>query len=147
MNDMKRVVINLVFLFLVLGGAYALYTYFKPVEDITTKKVDLSNSSSDLMDAFSADADAAHNRFNGKVLSVSGTVSTVELLEEAQTNIIFDDGGDYLISFQLATFDRTPYPFQTPLTIKGQYNGFLPPDDLFDMPGIIQLTQCTVEPQ
>lgn len=142
---MNRTLIFLLVSAIALAAAFALYTYFKPAADITKKKAEIELSSEKLIGAFETNAEAAHLEYTGKVMLISGKVYSSEGLEGTQSGITFDLGSDYIITFQMATFLESEYPVGTELLIKGQYNGYLAPDDMFGMPGNIQMTQCTVE--
>jgi hypothetical protein len=142
---MKRTLLYLLVLAVAGAGAFALYTYFEPATDITKEKAELTISSEELIAAFEANADDAHNVNTGKVILVSGKVFASENMEGTQSGITFDLGSDYIITFQMASSFEQPFEPGTDLLIKGQYNGYLAPDDMFGMPGNIQMTQCTVE--
>jgi hypothetical protein len=142
---MKRTLLYLLLIVVLGAGGFALYTYFKPAADITKKKAELEVSSEELISAFEVNPDDAHNTYTGKVILVSGKVFASENMEGAQSGITFDLGSDYIITFQMASSFEQPFEPGTDLLIKGQYNGYLAPDDMFGMPGNIQMTQCTVE--
>ena len=137
---MKKLLIIVVVLAIV-GGAYGLYTYFKPAANITKAKSELTISADELIAAFTANATAANQTYTEKVISIKGTVQAME----NPTSITFSTGKDYIISFQFNDSLTTSYPSGTSLTIKGQYNGFLEPDTMFEMPGNIQISQCSIE--
>jgi hypothetical protein len=137
---MKKILVVIVIL-AILSGAYGLYTYFKPAANIAKAKSELTISADELMDAFSANATAANQTYTGRVISVKGNVKAME----NSTSISFSTGKDYIISFQFNDSLTTNYSPGTSLTIKGLYNGFLEPDAMFEMPGNIQISQCSIE--
>ena len=137
---MKKIFLIVVVIVLT-AGAYGLYTYFKPAADIAKAKSELTISADELINTFSTGAPAADQTYTGKVISVKGTVHTME----NPVSITFSTGKDYIISFQFNDSLTTSYPPGTSLTIKGQYNGFLEPDTMFEMPGNIQISQCSIE--
>jgi len=142
---MKRTLFFLVAAVVLGAGSFALYTYFKPAADITKKKAELEIKAEELIGAFEANASDAHDTYTGKVILVDGKVFNSETTDEGQSGITFDLGSEYIITFQMASSIEQPFEPGTDLLIKGQYNGYLAPDDMFGMPGNIQMTQCTVE--
>ena len=122
---MKKLLIIAVVLAIV-GGAYGLYTYFKPAANITKAKSELTISADELIAAFTANATAANQTYTEKVISIKGTVQAME----NPTSITFSTGKDYIISFQFNDSLTTSYPSGTSLTILlsctlALLNGFL----------------------
>ncbi len=78
----------------VIGGFVVYkFIYNKPHTDYEKAKAEYSLSAKELFDAYRADATAAGEKYNGRVIEVSGMVSEVEQMEEAVTAVfVFDEG-------------------------------------------------------
>jgi hypothetical protein len=137
---MKRTILIAAIIVIILGVSYGLYRYYQPAENITEKKAELVIQSSQLVNAFEADAKAANAAYTGKVIAVEGIVKMME----SPTSIVFSPGAGYIISFQFNEPLAETFEEGKLLTIKGQYNGYLEPDTMFDMPGNIQISQCVI---
>lgn len=139
---MKKTILYVAVLAVLIGGGYGLYRYFQPTENIAEKKAELAIQSAELVKAFEADANAANTAYTGKVIAVEGNVKMME----SPTSIVFSTGAGYIISFQFNEPLAETYQEGKSLIIKGQYNGYLEPDAMFDMPGNIQISQCVIIP-
>lgn len=139
-HPMIRYILTAVIIAILLAGSYGLYKYYQPAENIAEKDFELVVQSSDLISAFEADAVAADASHTKKVIAVEGKVKMME----SPTSVVFSTGGGYIISFQFNEPLTKTYQEGELLTIKGQYNGYLAPDAIFDMPGNIQISQCVI---
>lgn len=139
---MKKVIAVLISVAVIFGLAYAFWMYNSAPADISKMEAQTILADKDLIAEFEKDAVASNQKYTGKVIAVKTKVASME----NPMSITSESGEKYLISFQFN--DSLPQSYQkgTVLTIKGQYNGFLEPDDMFGMPGNIQISQSTIEP-
>jgi hypothetical protein len=69
------------------------FVYNKAHTDFEKAKAEYSLPAKDLFDAYRADAVAAGEKYNGRVIELSGTLSDIEELEETVTAVfVFDEG-------------------------------------------------------
>lgn len=78
---MKKFLIPLLIIGIIAAGI-GYYMYNKPVESLEKKKADVSVTASQIIADYEADEKAANEKYLGKVVEVSGKVSTIT-----------DDGG------------------------------------------------------
>jgi hypothetical protein len=78
----------------VIGGFVVYkFVYNKAHTDFEKAKAEYSLPAKDIFDAYRADAAAAGEKYNGRVIEVSGTLSDIEELEETVTAVfVFDEG-------------------------------------------------------
>ncbi len=88
--SIKRILLALVIL-AVLGGAYGLYLFYKPVPDTVQMKTDSVLTGMELALAFESDEAAAGKAYRGKVLEVTGIVTEV-LPGDPMTLVLGTDG-------------------------------------------------------
>lgn len=130
---------------ILIVAVYAAKIYFTPSKDVTSLKPDIKVSAEDLIKDFDADAKVANDKYLGKVLLIDGVLDKMESHDDAGTSINFDLKTDYLITFQFDEKLSQYYEEGTPLKIKGQYNGYIEGDEIFEMPGSILINQSKIE--
>ena len=74
---MKKIIIPVLLVGLVAAGI-GYYMYNKPVESLEKKKADVSVTASQIIADYEADEKAANDKYLGKVVEVSGKVSTMK---------------------------------------------------------------------
>jgi hypothetical protein len=87
--------IGIVLIIIGMIGAYVGYkfVYNKPHTDFEKAKAEYSLTAEELFSAYRANADEAGQKYNGRVIEVSGIISEIEQMEEAATAVfIFDLG-------------------------------------------------------
>lgn len=139
---MKKIIAGLVSIAILSGLAYAFWMYNSAPADISKMEAQTILEDKDLIAEFEKDAIASNQKYTGKVIAVKTKVASME----NPMSITSESGEKYLISFQFNDSLAQTYTSGKILTIKGQYNGFLEPDDMFGMPGNIQISQSTIEP-
>jgi hypothetical protein len=73
-----KIVILLVFvLFVVAAGIYGYFLFNKPHRDILKAKVDYTITSSELLSEFEANSTIATQKYDGKILLVSGKIESI----------------------------------------------------------------------
>lgn len=88
----KRALLFLLLVVLLVGGAIAYRMYSAGVPQATERTADVSVKATELFQAFQADETAAGQRFNDKVVAVSGTVREVVQEGDGRTTVILDTG-------------------------------------------------------
>lgn len=92
MNNKLKILILLVILG--IGGAsIGYYMYNKPHENIANKKADFSLSADDLMSEFETDEAAAREKYNDKMLELSGNVESVNKSSDGSLTVLFTNSG------------------------------------------------------
>lgn len=93
MKNRIKIVIALIIAGIVGGVVVYKFVYNKAHTDFEKAKAEYSLSANELFDAYRADAVAAGEKYNGRVIEVSGTLSDIEELEETVTAVfVFDEG-------------------------------------------------------
>lgn len=139
---MKKTIVIIIIVALVSGIGYGVWMYQQAPADISKIEAQQTINASELIAEFEKDATASNQKYTGKVIAVKTKVASME----NPISIISESGEKYIISFQFNDSLAQTYTKGAILTIKGQYNGYLEPDDMFGMPGNIQISQSTIEP-
>jgi hypothetical protein len=93
MKNWLKILIALIFLGAIGGFLVYKFVYNKPHTDYEKAKAEYTLTAKELFDAYRADATAAGEKYNGRVIEVSGMVWEVEQMEEAVTAVfVFDEG-------------------------------------------------------
>lgn len=122
---MKKILIVLLVLALA-GGAVGYYLYNKPVASLENKKADMSVTAEQLLTDYEADETAANDKYLGKIIDVSGTVSNITT-EEGKQKITLDTGNPIsaIICEMEATDADAAVKTGDPVHIKGLCSGYL----------------------
>ncbi len=89
---MKRTVILIALLAVIAGGWYAWREYNRTAEPTSELEATETIEAAALLQAYTADENAANTRFNGKVLLVSGTVREVKSPENGLVDVVLETG-------------------------------------------------------
>lgn len=85
---MKKILIPVIIIGIIAAGI-GYYMYNKPVASLEKKKADVSVTANQIIAEYEADEKAANEKYLGKVVEVSGTVSTIT-----------DEGGKVKVQLQ-----------------------------------------------
>jgi hypothetical protein len=85
---MKKILIPVIIIGIIAVGI-GYYMYNKPVASLENKKADVSVTANQIISEYEADEKAANEKYLGKVVEVSGTVSTIT-----------DEGGKVKVQLQ-----------------------------------------------
>lgn len=124
---MKKVLtIGLALLIIGLGVGYFMWN--KPHENIEKAKADIAMSAAELFDAFEKDENAANGQFLDKVVSVTGTIRSVELDQEVKKVVL--DSNDEMFGIiceldALSTPKRLDFKVGEQVNFKGKCTGML----------------------
>ncbi len=120
------------------------FVYNKPHPDYIKAKTDFSISATELFVEFQSDTQAANEKYNGKVLAVKGSLSSVETTD-MQTIAVFaiEEGlfGDEGIRMSMLTEYSDKVSQYTPggeITIKGYCSGYNETDVIMEHCSIIE---------
>jgi hypothetical protein len=105
----------------------ALYMYNLKHTDMSKAKPDYVISATMLLKAFEDDETAASNKYNNKILEVSGTISSVKTAENNVLNISLETESPF--SSVICTFpaisDPSGFLPGNEITLRGECSGFL----------------------
>lgn len=85
---MKKIIIPLI-IFAVLAAGIGYYMYNKPVASLNDAKADVTVTADQLLTDYESNEAAANDKYLGKVVEVSGTVSQVST-EEGKNKVHFE---------------------------------------------------------
>lgn len=94
-----KLIIILVVTGMVIGGGIALYMFNMPHRDVQSQKADYSLTSTEIVNEYLNDKDAANQKYlaadgESKILEVTGTVSNITENLNGQTVILIKNTGD-----------------------------------------------------
>jgi len=127
---------------LVAAAGYGLKEYFRGHDDLASQSEDYALNAPELLAAFVNDEAATNANYNGKVLKVTGVVTSIEAgAGEAPVNVLLDTG-DAMASIMCEfKSDDLPKAWKegSAVTVKGICAGYLGSDLL---PGNVILQRC-----
>ncbi|MEZ5057187.1 MAG: hypothetical protein R2879_09140 [Saprospiraceae bacterium] len=113
----------------VVGGFFGYRMYNKPHKDMTAAESDLKVSAEDLLSSFENDEANANEKYNDKVVEVSGTVADVSKDEDGNTKVTLDAGdplGGVICQLDnLSDHKRLEFPLGEKVAFKGLCTGYL----------------------
>lgn len=122
MNWKKVLLIGIVLA--MLGGAYGLYLFFKPVPSVASMKTDEQITSMALAGAFEQDETQAGEQYLGKVLEVTGVVTEVIPGDSADVTIVLgSDGFIQVLAGMEKTLVNENELVENEITVKGICTG------------------------
>jgi hypothetical protein len=129
---MKKKLLILLVVGAFVGGSVYMYTFYKPHRNVQKEKSAFTLSSANLIGEFTADMQAATDKYIDQVVEIEGVVTDVNA-----TNAMLD--GAVYCSFLEGELGKVVEVGQgKTITLKGRIIGF---DDLF---GEVRLDQCAV---
>ena len=140
----KKITWIFVLIAAIAGISYGVYQYTRGNEKLTNAKPDFSIRAADLIKEFETADSASENKYQGKVIEVSGIITNSAL--ENFTISLGDPGKLSAVICELDTsFRKTAsVPFiGTQATIKGRYVGHIK-DDMMGLGIDINLNRCIV---
>lgn len=117
-------------------GFFAYSEYQRGHEEMTDLKADFSIATTEILSEYQADNAAANQKYLGKIVRISGTVSSVKALEDGGTNVVLKEGGNcaFLAEVKLQEGQE--------VNIQGECTGFMEEEMLEILE--INLTRCAV---
>jgi hypothetical protein len=113
----------------VVGGFFGYRMYNKPHKDMTSAESDLKIDAAELLSSFENDEATANEKYNDKVVEVSGTVSDVSTDEDGNIKVTLDAGnplGGVICQLDnLSEHKRTEFPTGEKVSFKGLCTGYL----------------------
>lgn len=140
---MKRILLLILAVAFLVAG-YGLWTYFKPHKNIEASAASEKISEDALYAEFVKDATAAHQKYTDKVIAVSGVVKAVQA-DSSTLLLTMDKGGKFALQCYFTQLPEILPEEGKSILVKGLYNAFIEPDEMFGTPGYIQLNQCVIE--
>lgn len=121
---------KLIYLFSVLaiaGLIAVLYFFNDPGNNNRSVRADFILTASELHDEFTADEPAANLKYIGKIIEITGKITSVNLEEDRMVSIILktsDNRSSVICSFREPV---NPKSIQTmkPITVRGELSGYL----------------------
>ncbi len=124
---MKRA-LQLLLVLVVIGGIVAYMMYNKPFEEMETMKVDLILPAAALFADYESDEATANERYNDKVLQVTGKVLEVNKDEDGIVNVLLESDGMFGVVCKLdemSKHKRTEFEAGEEVTFIGICTGYL----------------------
>ncbi|MBL7941706.1 MAG: hypothetical protein JNM00_03015 [Flavobacteriales bacterium] len=121
---MKKV-LYIVLVLIVAGGAIGYYMWNKPHETALNVETAFQMNASDLYAAFESDSASANTKYLGKMIEISGEVTSTEKMENG-TNVVYLKAPSEMgvVSCQMMKEETTTPTASEKVTIKGHCNGF-----------------------
>lgn len=116
------------FIILVIAGLLAaIYMYNKPQKNMQRQRADFNVTATDLQMEFQSDEAAAHQKYIGKNVEVTGKIISVNIEEDKVVSIILETPDE--MSSVICTFREKMDPKQIDpsqkVKIRGELSGFL----------------------
>ena len=123
---MKRKIILAILALGLLGGAYGLYLFNKPVKSLENQKAQFTISSQELLSTYEANEENANAKFLDKIIQVSGKIDNIEESEAGISVLIDAESMMGFISCELdAGQELNGKKVGDQITIKGLCAGYL----------------------
>jgi hypothetical protein len=143
MKTWVKVLIGLIILGVLGGIAGYVFIYNKPHPDYEKKKPDYAMTATGLFEAYRNDTQEASEKYNGKVLEVSGFLTAVETSGEMVIAIFGLDEGMFGVEGVRVTMLPNHhnavknYDMSEQITLKGVCTGFNDPDVIIEKGSVV----------
>ncbi len=131
---------------LLAGIAFVYFFYYnKPHRDVVFAEPDFSLRANEIALDFIENPEEANKFFLDKILEIIGTVKNINI-KDSITVVEFQDHPDYVISMRLLpeySSKANKLQIDEYAKIKGIYDGFQAPDDLFG-PGVLMFRRSVI---
>lgn len=116
------------FIILVIAGLLAgIYMYNKPQKDMQRQRADFTVTATDLQTEFRSDEAAAHEKYLGKNVEVTGKIISVNIEDDKVVSIILETPDE--MSSVICTFSEKMDPKEIDpshqVKVRGELSGFL----------------------
>jgi hypothetical protein len=125
---MIKKILIIVLAIAVVVGLFAYYQFNKPHADIATAKPVASLTADELFSQFDSDEARANKNYSGKIIEVTGSVSSIEKGEKGDVNVLMlVEGQMFGVAFNFDNEKTGPGEFEEgkEFTIKGECAGML----------------------
>jgi hypothetical protein len=141
----KKIVLAIFIVGFLGGGGYAAWMYFKPHQNILKAKPTQTLTAEQIIDQFSAAAEAENNAWVGEIIQINGKITKLN----EQNNVIvvsMDYGKNYIVQAYLkeGVYEVSKLKVGDEITLKGKFVGVMIIDEDFFIPGDIKLEQCYI---
>jgi hypothetical protein len=145
-SSRKKNIILLIAVLLIAGASTGYYFYNKGpvnIKNATAKKT----TATVLYSAFLSDSAAAQKNYSGKILSVTGIVSSVNNNQQGLPVILLETGnGSGFINCTLEEKSAVSIKEKQPITIKGICSGLGLADEELGLQPDLYLERCIIQP-
>lgn len=127
MKPLIKIALFVVFFIALAGILAGLYMFNKQHDDLNKAKPDYIITAADLQKEFEENESSAASKFTGKILEVSGIISSVKSGEENTISITLKTGSDFsaVICTFPVTADVSKLAEGGQIIIRGECSGFL----------------------
>lgn len=122
-----RIVLIILAVGAIIAAAAVYYVYNKPHRDISKEKVDYELSAGEFAAEFDVDADTAHQKYDTKVVKVTGHIEDVSLTHDNRVQLLLKGG--IKAALKDSTIGPENFRNNDEVTMKCLYTGY---DDLFN---------------
>jgi hypothetical protein len=142
----KRIIIGGIVVVILMAAVYTWYEYNRTVQGLSAVRADYSVNATALITEFVTNEDSANKKYLNKILSVKGTIKSIEAGQGAGT-IVLGDASD--MSGVRCVLDSSAHPMNPSLqqgaviTIKGAITGFSK-DETGLLGSDVQLNRCVI---
>lgn len=143
MNKWLKIIITLAVIGIIAAGLGYKFIYNKPHTNYENAKPDFSITCNDLFANYRSGRETAEQKYNGKVLLISGTLNKVEILDSLTVAIfvldegMFGDEGVRMTMLPNHANNINSYLNKT-ITIKGYCAGFNETDIIMEKCSIVE---------
>lgn len=142
----KRIIIGGIVVVIMVAAVYAWYEYNRTVEGLSDVRADYSVNATALINEFVSNEESASKKYLNKILSVKGTIKSIEAGEGAGTIVL---GNTTDMSGVRCVLDSSAHSMAGSLqqgaviTIKGAITGFNK-DETGLLGSDVQLNRCVI---
>ena len=113
----------------IIGFGYGYYEYSRPLPSMKNQEASLQLLATQLFDEFENNEAASNDKYNGKIIEISGIVKEVQTNSEGMISVLLDSQNDMFgVSCQLDNLTehkRTKFKKGEKVTFKGKCSGIL----------------------
>lgn len=142
----KRIIIGGIVVVIMMTAVYAWFEYNRTVQGLSDVRADYTVNAAALISEFVNNEDSANKKYLNKVLSVKGTIKSIETGQGAGTIVLGDTTG---MSGVRCVLDSSAYAMTGSLqqgaviTVKGAITGFSK-DETGLLGSDVQLNRCVI---
>ena len=134
MNRKRQIILSVIVLCLLIGGAWGFYEYSRPHASAGDKKTEIIISADSLYASFSNNELSASKKFIGKIAEVAGVVQDIAISNKKPV-VFLRTSGLGVINCLMATDSATVFSTikkSVEIVIKGKCSGYLMDVNLVD---------------
>lgn len=132
----KRILFAVIALLAIAAGWYGLSEYQRGHEEMAGQEADFVVATDQILAEFKADHAAANQKYLGKIVQLSGVVSSVKKLDDGGTNVVLTEGANCSFLEEVTMAEGSQ------VAIKGECTGFME-EEMLDLLEV-NLTRCAI---